>query len=326
MATFNPTADIDVLAARQALANSRVDWGHYGADVEGLTSSAEVMEKSGLDFEVTELPLFAKSGDKTIDVTSKKLLVRADIGLELGVVGKDYQVVQNSELFDFLDTAVGVGELKYVKAGMLREGDRVWVQAELPGTMRVGGTDDEIKKYILCHTSHDGSSAVRVMVTPIRLWCQNQLLNAIRNAESSFSIRHTRTAQERLNDTFRAITMANQTFSNLQKSYDRMLDHKMTEREAMNFFETLVPDNPEATHTTRTENVRNQIMLLYHAGAGSEVTHGTMWGAYNAVIEYVDHFRTVRGNNMDSRFEGSTFGSGSLLKKAAFEIANQFMN
>lgn len=46
---------------------------------------------------------------------------------------------------------------------------------------------------------------------------------------------------------------------------------------------------------------------------------GTYWGAYNAVADWVDHTRGVRGE--DTRLDSAWFGSGMVMKRRAFEFA-----
>jgi uncharacterized protein DUF932 len=47
---------------------------------------------------------------------------------------------------------------------------------------------------------------------------------------------------------------------------------------------------------------------------------GTLWGAYNAVTEYVDHYRGARVDETQ-RLKSMWFGAGERIKKHAFRIA-----
>ena len=69
----------------------------------------------------------------------------------------------------------------------------------------------------------------------------------------------------------------------------------------------LIPDNEEAKRTTRTENIRAEILALTETGIGTAIpgVRGTAWGLYNAVTEYVDHERSTERDNAGARFLGS---------------------
>jgi hypothetical protein len=96
------------------------------------------------------------------------------------VVGTKYTPVQNKDAFAFFDEVVGNGQAKYTTAGSLRKGKKIWIQAEVGKSFHIAGSDDEVKKYVLLHNSHDGSSTLNMLLTPVRTVCQNTLSMAIR--------------------------------------------------------------------------------------------------------------------------------------------------
>src|SRR3546814_11921027 len=79
-------------------------------------------------------------------------------------------------------------------AGSLRVGRQVFITMQLPNSLTIGGTD-RVDLNIAALNSHDGSSAFRILVTPVRVVCANTQSAALRNHESSFSLRHTRHAK-----------------------------------------------------------------------------------------------------------------------------------
>ena len=116
----------------------------------------------------------------------------------LGVVGKDYEVVQNVDAFEFFDAIVGGGDgILYETAGALGKGERIFITAKLPGYIRVG-KGDFIEQYLMLTTSHDGFGSITAAFTPVRVVCRNTLNAAMRNHSNAIKIRHTASANDRL--------------------------------------------------------------------------------------------------------------------------------
>ena len=108
----------------------------------------------------------------------------------LGVVGRDYQPIQNEDHADLLDSLVDEAGAHFETAGSLRGGRGVFLSMKLPHTMLIGGIDP-VDLYLIALNSHDGTSAFRLLVSPVRVVCANTQALAIRRARSTFSIRHT---------------------------------------------------------------------------------------------------------------------------------------
>jgi len=109
----------------------------------------------------------------------------------LGVVGRGYTVIQNEEHSDLLNRVVDEsGGACFETAGSLRGGRSVFLSMKLPRTMNIGGIDP-VDLYLIALNSHDGTSAFRLLVSPVRVVCANTQALALRRAQSSFSIRHT---------------------------------------------------------------------------------------------------------------------------------------
>jgi Domain of unknown function (DUF932) len=74
-----------------------------------------------------------------------KATLRSDTGALLGIVGRDYEPLDNRDAFRFLDELIG-SQLHFETAGSLWGGRRVWVLARLPEWAEVGG--DQTGTYV----------------------------------------------------------------------------------------------------------------------------------------------------------------------------------
>ena len=128
-------------------------WHGLGQIVEDYPTSAEALKFAGLDYTVAKRKLFTydkenETSDEDseikipeIEVPDFYATIRTDNETVLGVVGKDYEVVQNMDAFSFFDAIVGGDGILYETAGALGKGERIFITAKLPDYIRVGDND-----------------------------------------------------------------------------------------------------------------------------------------------------------------------------------------
>jgi hypothetical protein len=133
-------------------------WHNLGQVIDRYPTSSEAIQYAGLDYIVEKRPLFTYDTENhirntdiiipEIEVPNYFATIRADTEQVLGVVGNDYEIVQNRDAFQFFDAIVGGGEgILYETAGALGNGERIFITAKLPGYIRVGN-NDLIEKYL----------------------------------------------------------------------------------------------------------------------------------------------------------------------------------
>ena len=162
----------------------RPPWHGLGRRLAEPATAEEAIQGAKLDWEVAKVPLYAAGNARMFPVDGKFGIVRkdkwdSDDCKVLGVVSQQYTPLQNREAFTFFDPIVGDGAaICYHTAGVLGDGQRIWILAKLPDsiTVRNGDISD---KFLLLTNSHDGESAVQMKFTPIRVVCQNTLMMAL---------------------------------------------------------------------------------------------------------------------------------------------------
>jgi phage/plasmid-like protein (TIGR03299 family) len=301
-----------------------VPWHGLGTKLGAPATAREAIQAAALDYEVTLADLTTTSG---IPVNGRKAVVRSDTEDVLGVVGNSYVPVQNQQAFAFLDAIVADGSLRYHTAGALRKGEKIWLLAKLPGQMRVRFSDDISEKYLLLSNSHDGSSALRVFFTTIRVVCANTLAVADREGRGDgISIRHQGDLASKIRQARDVLGIAARYFDDLEGQFDLLARHYPSYAQVSAFYKALYPD-PEDGNSSRAQNVRDELFRLYESGKGQDIPEikSTTWAAFNAVTEYVDHFRPTRAkteaHRAANRLESAWFGSGSQLKQQALQLA-----
>src|SRR5580704_16730252 len=201
-------------------------WHGLGKIIQDYPTSAEAIQHAGLDYEVSKEDIYTtsyNSDGQRMDVTKRIktyfATMRKDTGDVLGVVGKDYQIVQNRDAFSFFDSIVGGDGIQYETAGALGNGERIFITAKLPNYIKVG-REDLIEQYLFLTTSHDGYGSITAAFTPVRIVCANTLHAALRNHSNGIKIRHTASANERLKQAHQLLGITNQLAEELEEVFN----------------------------------------------------------------------------------------------------------
>jgi phage/plasmid-like protein (TIGR03299 family) len=244
-----------------------------------------------------------------------------------GRVGKNYTPIQNVDAFGFFDNVVGKGEAIYETAGILRNGRTVFLLAVLPEYIKILGSDeDKIKQFVLLANWHDGTSALIALFTDVRVVCNNTLNMALSSAQSQVSIRHTASAEEKMREASRTMGMVNQYNVEIAKAFNSMAVARMSADDLVAYVKTLIPMPVEPTDVVRKRVQEHQNMVLELAEVGHGATlgtaKGTVWGSYNAYVEYIDHGSSFRSD--DSRALSLLVGAGRTAKQTAFDLGMKY--
>ena len=294
-------------------------WHKLGIQVTQAPSIEEAIKLAGLDWKVGLKPLFTGQGESVEAFAT----YRETDNRILGVVGPQYKPLQNADAFKFFNPFLQSGETSLETAGSLRNGQRVWILAKInrEDSVIVKQSDDRVAKYLLLSNSHDGTLAIRVGFTPIRVVCNNTLSLA-HNAGGSqlLRVKHTGNVNENLEKIQQIINVANERFEATADQY-RLLASKQVNSADLEKYVKIVfsqaNNNPEKA--TRS-NVLNKIVPLFEHGRGNNMpgVAGTLWAAYNAVTEYIQY---ERGTNETNRLDSTWFGTGNALNKKALDTA-----
>lgn len=308
------------------VSKKELPWHGLGTIVNTLTAQ-EAMHLGGLDFTVEKRPLFAP-GNPIIFEEAKKLsriqrtfvknkeqtlvpiyntltkvkdyytTVRTDNNQPLGIVGSKYTVVQNQHAFDFFDEVAEDGIAQYETAGALGNGEVVFITAKVTEGMTIHR--DQIDKYLLISLSHDGSSAITVAYTPIRVVCNNTLTMALKGAQNKVSIRHTHSAHDKLNAAKAVLGLINSGDNQHLEMFNRLLDVNVTEGEVIDLF--INAYKIDTTNlSTKGKNILESNLDYYYNGLGQKDYVGTGWGAFNAVTGYLQNIKNYTNN--DTKFK-----------------------
>lgn len=264
-------------------------WHGLGTMVQEAPTSFDAITLAGLNWTVEPKKVAVFGDDNPIDNIVAN--VRSTDGKVLGVVTNRYKVVQNADAFAFTDTLIG-GDVRYETAGSLHGGRKIWLLAKMP-TQKI--LDDDVEPYMCFTNTHDGSGAVRVMMTPIRVVCNNTLNFAIRNAKRAWSVRHTGDINKKIVEAKETLELANRYMIGLNEYAEKLVDIKVNE-DMLHAVLDKVFKTDEATTDRAKENVKKQeesFMACYFAPDIVRYV-GTAWGVVNAMTDMVAHAKPNR--------------------------------
>ena len=167
---------------------------------------------------------------------------------------------------------------------------------QLPETLRIGGTD-AVDLNIAALNSHDGSSAFRILVTPVRVVCANTQAAALAAYAPSFSVRHTRNARAAVAAARDALGLTFEYVEAFEAEAERLIQTTLTDGQFDDLIETTFgPLDPDASERSKQADADRHDVLsfLFHDADTQAGIRGTAWAGYQAVAEYVDHYAPVR--------------------------------
>lgn len=288
-------------------------WHGLGTRVIEAPCSKEALSLAGLDWEVMQEPIY--TGNEEL-VDGYKANVRDSDRKVLGVVTDKYKIVQNTDAFAWTDELLGEG-VRYETAGSLQGGKKVWLLAHMPHEYIISG--ERISPYLLFSNTHDGSGAIKVAVTPIRVVCQNTLNLALSTAKRSWSMIHTGDIKGKMKEARETLFMAEKYMDDLGKEFESLRRKQMTDKEVMNYIELLLPIEENATPQQKRniKRLQEDMKVRYFDAPDLQGTGRNAYRFINAVSDFATHAEPLRKTaNYKENLFARTVDGNPLIDKA----------
>lgn len=265
----------------------QVPWHGLGTMVQEAPTSEDALRMAELDWRVEQTPVFTDAG---IEIPGYKANRRNTDGSILGIVSDRYRIVQNTEAFEFTDAIVGEtedGVVKYETAGSLCGGKRIWLLAKMP-TKKV--LDDDVEPYMFFSNSHDGTGAIKVGMTPVRIVCANTLAIALNTAKRQWSTKHVGDMQSKLEEAKLCLRMADSYMANLDVEADRLANAKLYMEQVEEILDEMFPvdDNTSERKKNNIVQFKNQFWTAYNM-PDIQKFEDSAWMAVNAMSDVITH-------------------------------------
>jgi phage/plasmid-like protein (TIGR03299 family) len=275
-------------------------WHGLGVPVDGTKTSEEMLVKSGLNWTVSMRNLKMENSDGTLtDVPWGAACVRDSDNLTLGLMTKSYKPIQNWQAFAFTDDLLGEG-VRYETAGCLvggKDGEertrKVWILASMDSaTIKVG--KDKIEPYLCFTNGFDTYNAVRVMLTPVRVVCQNTLTMAIEGAPRIWSTKHVGNIEKKMEDAKLTLGLTRQYMEILPEKLEEMIEVNMYVDEFDEFLINLFPDKDGDKANENVLKMRELVKKCHDTKNDIAKFRETKYGVYMAVTDVITHLSPMR--------------------------------
>lgn len=301
----------------------------HGNDIisEDVLSSAEIIKLVNLDYIVEKQPIYLGSNDV---IPNHYANVRMDTGKALGVVKDKYQIVQNTEAFEFFDSVIGKDYIQYETAGILKEGKKVFVTAKMKNGMKVNGKDEH-DLYLIFLNDHSGTSPVRIMLSSVRLVCANTMVASIKDAKRAnthFAIKHTKSYKNKIDTAEQVLRLSKQTFEQQKDFFEKISKIQLKDNQVSDLALKLICDYAELDSigtgadisevlSTRKFNTYNKILNSYHNPNSQQSILGTGYGFLNGVTYFTSH---EMYKDKEDSINGHLFGGALDLQQKAVDL------
>jgi phage/plasmid-like protein (TIGR03299 family) len=240
----------------------------------------------------------------------------------LGVVSDRYKVVQNHEAFAFTDTLLGEG-VKYETAGSLYDGKKIWLLAKLPDKYIIEG--EQIEPYLIFSNSHDGSSSIKVAMTPIRVVCQNTLNLALSTAKRMWSTVHVGNLTSRMDEAHNTLALAGKYMQNLGTEFRTLSKIRLSDTQIHDYINMLLPvdETGSDTHKRNVSRIREDLRLRFYEAPGLRHVGKNAYRFVCAVSDFATHAKPLRetANYRENMFSKTI--DGNPLIDVAFAMVRE---
>lgn len=332
-----------------------------GTDVSDCKTYKEVIEKANLNYTVAKCPIVAKlpfrienqiDVDEEVDSFVKNsniykpfnngyCVYRTDTNKPLGIVKERYTPIQNVDAFDGIDDLITQGNLTWVSAGAFGFGEQIFICAKITKTINIGDIDP-VDSYLVFSNSHNGTTSINILFTPIRVKCTNMVNGAISQADAYIRFRHTENSVNNFNNSMNIIMQAINKLDDISPLYNKLYHKKITDFESIeiiaktfltkeelnsiifadkNHWATrLIHNDIDFLHDNKISTRKTNIILntyeYYQTDETQQSIIGTQWGVYNSITGYFSNIANLTGQKKIN----------SLLYGNANKIANKTLN
>jgi phage/plasmid-like protein (TIGR03299 family) len=292
-------------------------WHELGTQLPEGATPFEMMKVANLDWTVEKHPLSYKFNNKTMK-TNRSALIRSTDGFCLDTITNDWEPVQNIEAFEFFNHWTDDGSMTMETAGALKDGRIVWALAKVKNGAFNVVKGDKVESFLLFTNPHIYGKSTTVMLTNIRVVCNNTLTMAM-NAKAQNRVRVSH--QNKFDPEMVRLTLglSKKTTEEYRERAKFLATKNCSKEQISDYINALFPIGEKAEKQDKEfSKPGKRIFEVIETQPGANLAPGTFWNLFNAVTFATDH---VLGNSVDTRLQSAWYGANAAKKQEAMKLA-----
>lgn len=274
------------------------------------TNTNEAMIAADHDFIVEKQSLVTEQG---VNIPDRVAIIRIDGQKYLGTVGHGWEPVQPEAIYELAQDLMEATGGKINGVFSMFDGAVMGISFELAEREYVAG--DPVKLNFVMMNAFNGTHGVAGHAT-----CYRSLSQVYANTSNKvYNLRHTKNVANRMQVVKNMLKYYQKEIDIFDKKMMKLVASNMGQQEAVEWFRGLFPKpNSKRAEVTLENQVEIFIDCLVNGqGSSLQGVRGTRYGAFQALLEYINHHKSIRVcNDRDAdevRFQSIHFGSGNDL-------------
>jgi phage/plasmid-like protein (TIGR03299 family) len=264
-------------------------------------------------------PMYFESADGGIVPAENTVaVIRDDNSHLMGVFSDSYGLHQYGEtlvtnLENLIDDNIAIGS-----AGLLKGGAVAWVSLEMPESIEVV-EGFKIRPHLLATSSHNGSISTTYKKVTTFVVCDNTYSMALRENGESYSVRHSKYSQVRIQDARDALGIVHRMTEEMTRHIKMLTDVKITDITFEKILDKMVPQplTEAKMAISRADNKREALRSMWSYDERVAPWRGTGLGVIQAFNTYNHHKAGTDKNRIERNMMGSLNG---LLEKTDKQV------
>jgi phage/plasmid-like protein (TIGR03299 family) len=292
----------------------------------------EVLQATGLNWSVRREKIVGETSG--LVVPDKVRVFRSDNGGYLGCVGDGYTTLQNADMVSLVyDSAKEVfdpnsefrhpwnnsetlGTFGNMGGGSLKNGNRVFVQLQLP-ELHIGKSG--IKRFITGTNGHDGTHGFGFGTSNQVICCANTF--AIANRDLT-KIKHTASMQQKIDEAIKSLRKVLEFEERQMEVFEIASNRTFNKSHIEDMVKAVFGKSMDSKTDEVSTRMKNQMSDFASDMNKSIDEQGeTLWALFNSVTRYTNH--TSKAKDKDF---GLMFGTEAQTNQKAYEQMVKWLN